>query len=177
LSNFSCEAYFDCTLKKESAFWIILRNDRAFDKYSSILKISKEERSQKVFASFGTFVLDERANLVFKVFQKQQLINMSKEQQNKVYKDNDLCRIKGSLIDSGNEKLIVKIYINDDKSENLIVGNFFLPFHDTNKVMLAGSGYCCMVKSFFANEIEKDLKENKIDFTNEKKNSECCKIF
>ena len=71
------ESYFDIILKGESNFWIVTRSSDVFNKFSAVIKISKEDRCQKVFASFGTFVNDSKGNMFFKVFLKQQLINFS----------------------------------------------------------------------------------------------------
>jgi len=162
-------------LKKESCFWLVLRNDTFLDRFSAILRISKDEKSQRIFASLGTFVLDENSNLIFKIFLKQQMINHS-DQENTVYKENDLIRIKGNVIDTGEDKMIAKLFINDDRMENVIVGKFFLPFTERNKVMIAGNGASCNVKSFFAREKEKSDEAEYI-VTKEKKNCECCRIF
>ena len=71
------ESYFDVILKGESNFWIISRSSDVLNKFSAVVKISKEDRCQKVFASFGTFVNDAKGNMYFKIFLKQQLINFS----------------------------------------------------------------------------------------------------
>lgn len=71
------ETYFDVLLKGESVFWVIMRSNDALDKFSVVIKLSKEDRCQKVFASFGTFVSDSKGTMYFKIFLKQQLINFS----------------------------------------------------------------------------------------------------
>jgi hypothetical protein len=71
------DTYFDVILKGESFFWIILRSSDVLNKFSVVVKLSKEDRCQKVFASFGTFVFDAKGNMYFKIFLKQQLINFS----------------------------------------------------------------------------------------------------
>ena len=144
LKDSTSEIYFDFTLKGDSIFWLILRSNTCFDKFSAILKISKEEKSQKIFASYGTFVFDKNSLMIFKVFLKQQIIDKSMNS-NKVYKENDVSRIKGSIVDNGQEKLLTNIYrtldlilVNDDLNENLIAGSFFLPFIDKYNLMIAG---------------------------------------
>ena len=64
-------------MKGESSLWIITRSDLEFDEYSSIIRISKEDKSQNVHVSLGTFVMDKYNNLIFKIFSKQQLIDYS----------------------------------------------------------------------------------------------------
>jgi hypothetical protein len=66
-------------LKGESVLWLILRTEDKLDEYSSIIKISKEEKSQKMFVSFGTMVAEEdKEELTFKIFTTQQLIDTSR---------------------------------------------------------------------------------------------------
>ncbi len=104
-----CEIFFDITLKRESTFWLILRSNHCLNKHTAVLKITKEDRSQKIFASFGTFVLDKNSDLIFKVFIKQQIINFTSDS-SQIYKENDLSRVKGVVIDNGQDKIVVKIY-------------------------------------------------------------------
>ena len=64
-------------LKGESSFWIVTRSNEILNEYSTIVKITKEDKSQKMFVSLGTFVKDYLDNEVFKIFLKQQLIDSS----------------------------------------------------------------------------------------------------
>jgi hypothetical protein len=66
------------SLRGESTLWIILRTEEKLDEFSSIIKISKDERSQKMFVSFGAFVNEkDKEDLIFKIFTTQQLIDTS----------------------------------------------------------------------------------------------------
>jgi len=66
------------SLKGESMLWLILRTDDKLDENSAIIKISKEDKSQKMFVSFGTMVHEEdREEPIFKIFTNQQLIDTS----------------------------------------------------------------------------------------------------
>ena len=66
------------SLKGESVLWLILRTEEKLDENSAIIKISKEDKSQKMFISFGTFVTEEdKEDLTFKIFTTQQLIDTS----------------------------------------------------------------------------------------------------
>jgi hypothetical protein len=182
------------TLKGESSLWLILRTDDSFDEFSAVIRISKEDKSQNMFISMGTFVKDVHKNLVFKIFSKQQLIDFSSkniyndnhlELKTKSYKESDSCDVRAYILDTGDDKIIAKIIINDSKMENNISSEFFLPFFDRNgRVMIAGSGQQCCVRTFIC---KCNLKFNKIDcvedkntagiFTNEKRNCDCCLIF
>lgn len=64
-------------LKGESSFWLMLRTEEYFDEFSAVIRISKEENSQNIFISMGTYVRDSFKNLILKNFSKQQLIDFS----------------------------------------------------------------------------------------------------
>jgi len=142
------DIYFDVELKGDSNFWLILRSSSTLNKYSSILKFSKENNSQKVFVSLGTFVHDHLGKPIFKVFQKQQLINYNKDK-NKAFVDRDVCQIRANVFDNGDEKIKARIFLNSSNTDNTICGNFFLPIYDKCKIMIAGSGHSCLLKVFF----------------------------
>lgn len=66
------------SLKGESVLWLILRTEEKLDENSAIIKISKEDKSQKMFVSFGAMVQEEdREEPIFKIFSNQQLIDTS----------------------------------------------------------------------------------------------------
>jgi len=65
------------SLKGESSCWIFTRSNDILNTNSAIVRISKEDKSQRLFISLGTFVQDYKDNEVFKIFLKQQLIDNS----------------------------------------------------------------------------------------------------
>ena len=72
------ELTINFSLKGESILWIILRTEDKLDQNSAIIKITKEDKLQKMFISFGTFTSDdENENLTLKIFTTQQLIDIS----------------------------------------------------------------------------------------------------
>jgi len=114
------ELFFDVTLKGESTFWLFLRNNDVFSKYTAVIKIIKEEKCQKTFIHFGTFVVDSKANLIFKTFLKQQLINYAKNK-NKSFYENDYCVVKALVLDVGDEKIVIKVYLNESEIEKILL--------------------------------------------------------
>jgi len=99
-------------LKGESSLWLFTRSDPKieFDKYTTIVKISKEDKSQKCFLTLGTFVYDLRGNKVVKTFMKHQLINYSKTKEK--INEEDFCDFKISVIDAGEDTIITRILCN-----------------------------------------------------------------
>ncbi len=67
------------------------------DEYTAVIKVSKEEKSQKLFLHFGSFVRDNPGNLIFKFFQKQQLIDFGVRPIG--YIENDYSDIKMQIYD------------------------------------------------------------------------------
>jgi len=162
------------TLKGESSIWIFTRSDSniEFDKYTTIIKLSKEDKSQKCFLTLGTFVYDQRGNKTLKTFLRRQLINYNKEKA-KEYYENDYCDFKMSIIDAGEERIHVKVLFNESNIENDIQGDFFLPMFDYSKVMISGSGQSCIVKSFYI----KGFHKIAMQIQGEGKNCECCLVY
>jgi hypothetical protein len=88
---FGIEISANFTLKGESEFWVFSRSsvnlsinafetEKDFDvlnKYSTIIKISKEDKSQKCFISLCILTEDENGDYYFQTFFKRQLINFS----------------------------------------------------------------------------------------------------
>ena len=64
-------------LKGDSYLWIFTRNTNNLDYNTSVIRINKEEKSQRLYASLGTYIKDNDNNLVFKIFTRQQLIDFN----------------------------------------------------------------------------------------------------
>ena len=123
----------------------------------------KIEISQRVNLCLGIFHKNSEGNLTFRIFNKQQLVyseqiykENSKNPKNEKYEKNDTIFINTKIFDTRNQNLLVLSRINESKYENIVRGNFFLPFmEDKYKIMLAGSGDQCKIKSFVCNTIYK----------------------
>ncbi len=73
------------SLKGESSLWIFTRDIR-LNQNSCVIRINKEEKSQRMFISLGTYILDkDNATEVFKVFTKQQLVDFTSKTYNIFY--------------------------------------------------------------------------------------------
>ena len=154
--------------------WLFTRSDTKndFDKFTTILKISKEDKSQKCFFTLSTFVYDLRGNKVLKTFLRHQLINYNKTKSNTYYEE-DYCEFRISIIDAGEDKILSRISLNDSKVENNIQGDFFLPMFDYSKVMIAGSGQSCIIKKCNIRAFHKIGMQ----MQGEGRNCECCSIY
>jgi hypothetical protein len=77
METLSVEINVGCFLIGDSSCWLFNRVENYFDEETFVIKLEKIEKSQKIFASFGTFVMDSQNNLIFKTFVKEQLIDFS----------------------------------------------------------------------------------------------------
>ena len=156
-----------------------------FNKYTSLIKISKEKNSNKCFVSLGIFYEDEndKNKIKYETFLKRQLIDYSEIENINVtssnsiyyYLENDLIDIKIIIIDLGNEKIDAKIFINNNKKFNHIEGKFYLPIIKRSKLLFCGIGQSILVKKLLISNIEKFEDLESVDF--HKKSCTCCNIF
>jgi hypothetical protein len=100
-----------------------------------------------------------------------------------------MCFVKVLVLDTCDDLILTKIFINESKSDNSVVSNFLLPMKGRKRVMIAGNGEKCIIKNFTARNI--DLKkslddsnknENVKSSPNKKlnlceRNPACCMIF
>lgn len=73
--------------------------------------------------------------------------------------ENDLCYIKAIIIDTGDDKIIARLYMNESKRENILIGSFYLPICENRRVMVGGTGMRCHIKSMTVSNM--DLEEVK----------------
>lgn len=67
----------NATLKGESCLWIYTRSVDVINQSTVIIRINKEEKSQRIFISLGTYIKDKDNQNVFKIFSRQQLIDFT----------------------------------------------------------------------------------------------------
>ena len=158
----NCEIKSSFILKGESSFWIFLRSNYSFSISTVAICFSKVEFKQRIHLCLGIFHKNSEGNLTFRILNKHQLIfsdeiyNDNQNPQNEKYEKNDTIYVNTKIFDSGNQNLIVSTKLNESKYENVVKGNFFLPStEEKNKIMIAGSGEQCKIKSFICNTIYK----------------------
>lgn len=100
-----------------------------------------------------------------------------------------MCFVKVLILDTCDDLILTKMFINESKSDNSVVSNFLLPMKGRKRVMIAGNGEKCIIKNFMARNIDlkKSLDESKKNLNennnpNEKlnlceRNPACCHIF
>jgi hypothetical protein len=89
------------------------------------------------------------------------------------------------VVDTCDDKIVVRLKINDSDRENIIFANFYLPIFENRKVMIGGTGRKCKIKSFSVSnvDLEEEKEEMKLfSYDDEKEHEEirrpyCCNIF
>ena len=155
-----------------------------FNKYTSLIKITKESNSNKCYISFGTFYEDKIFGKIFsRIFFKRQLIEFNVNNtysNNYYYIENDICEFNLILLDLGNEEIKTKVSINGSKKTNDTNANFYLPLNKRAKILFCGVGQGINIKDLMINCFKKEDNNNINSngfFSVEKKTCNCCLIF
>ena len=169
----------------EDDIYNIEKND-IFNKYTSLIKISKDMKKGSSFITFGTYYNDKYKNnkLCHKFFLQRQLIDYNEEKNYNEYDDRKEYQTEFNMVinDLGNENINARIYLNKNKKPNDISGNFFLPINKKAKIMIFGMGTGVRLRNVgckIFNKRNENIK-NLIKFESENsapKNCQCCYII
>ena len=169
----------------EDDIYNIEKND-IFNKYTSLIKISKDMKKGSSFITFGTYYNDKYKNnkLYHKFFLQRQLIDYNEEKNYNEYDDRKEYQTEFNMVinDLGNENINARIYLNKNKKPNDISGNFFLPINKKAKIMIFGMGTGVRLRNVgckIFNKRNESIK-NLIKFESENsapKNCQCCYII
>jgi len=169
----------------EDDIYNIEKND-IFNKYTSLIKISKDMKKGSSFITFGTYYNDKYKNnkLCHKFFLQRQLIDYNEEKNYNEYDDRKEYQTEFNMVinDLGNENINARIYLNKNKKPNDISGNFFLPINKKAKIMIFGKGTGVRLRNIgckIFNKRNESIK-NLIKFESENsapKNCQCCYIM
>lgn len=134
-----------------------------FNKYTSLIKISKEAKSNRCFAELGTFYENKvNGKIYYKNFLKRQLIDYSHNNINDkfFYIENDSCEYNITVIDLGEEIIYTKIGMGSDTNFDVIKGNFYLPLNKEAKLLFGGFGDSIRVKNLSIDTLDKKRNDN-----------------
>ena len=155
-----------------------------FNKYTSLIKISKDMKNRTCFITFGTYYNDKSKNnkLCHKFFLQRQLIDYSEEKDLDENKKSYQTEFNMILNDLGDETINTRIFLNKNKKPNDVSGNFFLPINKKAKIMIFGMGTSVRLRDIgckIFNKRNESIK-NLIKFESENsapKNCQCCNII
>jgi hypothetical protein len=93
--------------------------------------------------------------------------------------------MKGVIVDTGDDKMVVRLMMNKSERENIIFANFYIPICENRRVMIGGSGRKCKINSFSVSNIDlqEEKEEMKLFSYDEEKDCEeirrpyCCSMF
>ena len=178
--NYSiCNININCniTLEGESSFWIFLRTKGYFSEDNVIILFNREDYSQYVYITLGTFFLNLNGKLLFRPIIKQQLV-FSKKKKNKNYNfENDKINLNIKIYDEGYENIIIETFLNNKKENNLIKGNFFQQIKDNYSLMFGGKGEEIKLNKLLCEASYKSYYLPIEISNNHVKGCTCCNIF
>ena len=155
-----------------------------FNKYTSLIKIIKDEKFKRCYITFGTFYNDvnENNNLYYKYFLKRQLVDYSNDNLITNNIKEDKSKFNVIITDLGEETINVKIFLNNKEKYNEINGNFFLPINKKAKMLICGKGKSVELKNLVVklfNRRKMGLNAStQFETENDSlKNCECCSIL
>lgn len=96
-----------------------------------------------------------------------------KESKSKEFVDTDICLINLIIIDSFEDKIVCKVYVNSSQIPNDISCDFFFPYEDKTSIMVGGTGMRVILKNLNYSFIDKLQYEDH----NLKNSCDCCFIF
>ena len=141
-----------------------------FNKYTSLIKIMKEKKTNRCNITFGTYYNDPLKNnkLCHKFFFKRQLIDYSEEKKDNINYD-DVSEFQMIINDLGDEVIDARIYMNNNKKPNDMSGNFFIPINKKAKILIFGKGESVRLKEISGKIFNKRNEEikNLIKFESE----------
>lgn len=132
-----------------------------FNKYTTVIVISKEPDSNKNFISFGTYYEDQ-GDKSFKIFAKRQLVDYDKIASDRAQPYSldeskiDTCEFSLFLYDLGKENIQGKIFVNNNTVPNNVSSSFYIPADKRAKFMIAGSGQRVEIKGLEISSISKE---------------------
>ncbi len=156
----------------ESNFYIFTRcRQSEFSEDTAVCCISKELESARKFISFA--VLEKKTNeegFLIKNLKRQEIPH-----QDNYIKPLDLSEIEFVYIDNGDNRCFLFLTKQEQNTNLLMLGDFYLPIQEKSNVMFAGSGDLISIKQFEIKQTKRDSFINYRNMNNE--NIQCCNIF
>lgn len=164
-----------CMFDNDSKF---TSKNQAFNKYTPVIIVMKEDKMNKCTIEFGTFYeLPDSPNPCYKTFLKRQLIDYSSKEKRLSLLETDVYYFNMIIYDYGNEKLWTKIMVNNSGKYNDISASFFIPCNKRGKIMLAGNGQSVEMYKVLINTKDKGDIKQEIYFSMNRQTCSCCSLF
>jgi len=187
LRSLACEIKVAGRLVGESSLWIFTRNtNEEVTPYAPVIILKKEQETQKLHLIFGAVIENsseskEKEKKKFIFFKRQELPGFTFSLQSEQFASTpsidslveDFVDFKLIVIDNGDDKTCLQIYISEKKMLNVMC-NLYVPVLEPSRVMLAGSGNAVYIKELRIRQIDRvaffrsGIREG---------NYECCRIL
>ncbi len=135
LRSLSVEAELNFLMAGESYFYIFSRGREEFSTDMSVCYINKELDSNRKFINFAILQLseDDGVSYIIKTLKKQEI-----PKQENYINNLDICEVRLSFIDNGDNKCYVLIE-NDSKKQLVFMADFYLPTSECSNLMFGGN--------------------------------------
>ena len=153
LRSIGCEMRIAVRLSGDSVLWIMTRGSGIRDPDSVIIKIKKEQDSQRIFLIFGANVGKDNQ---FRFFKKQELPDIGDAGEDWIMQD--FVELKLTVIDNGDDRVFVTAMTSNKRVINMSCNKYIPCFRDSH-IFIAGSGDSVLIKNFSARQIERIFSE------------------
>jgi len=170
----SVQCEINILMSGESNFYIFSRCTENFNNQTVVCYISKELESARKFISFA--ILEENNNkFIIKNLKKQEI-----PRQENYIKALDISEIKFIFVDNGDNKCYVFLDEQEQNSNLILIGDFYVPITQKSNIMFGVSGDLISLKKLI---IKQTVRNSYMSLRNSGKNNtnvpacNCCNIF
>ena len=170
----SVQCEINILMSGESNFFIFSRCTENFNNQTVVCYISKELESARKFISFA--ILEETDNkFIIKNLKKQEI-----PRQENYIKALDISEIKFIFVDNGDNKCYVFLDEQEQNSNLILIGDFYVPITHKSNIMFGVSGDLISLKKLI---IKQTVRNSYMSLRNSGKNNtnvpacNCCNIF
>ena len=175
LRSLSVQCEINILMSGESNFYIFSRCNDNFDNKTLVCYISKELESARKFISFAVLEEGNENNFFIKNIKKQEI-----PRQENYIKALDISEIKFIFIDNGDNKCYVFLDEQEQNSNLILIGDFYIPVTDNCNIMFGVSGDLISLKKLV---IKQTLRNSYMNLRNNGRNNSnvpacnCCFVF
>ena len=171
----SVQCEINILMSGESNFYIFSRCTETFNDQTVVCYISKELESARKFISFAVLEEGNENNFFIKNIKKQEI-----PRQENYIKALDISEIKFIFIDNGDNKCYVFLDEQEQNSNLILIGDFYIPVTDNCNIMFGVSGDLISLKKLV---IKQNVRNSYLNIRNSGRNNNnvpacnCCYIL
>ena len=171
----SVQCEINILMSGESNFYIFSRCTETFNDQTVVCYISKELESARKFISFAILEKSEDNNYIIKNLKKQEI-----PRQENYIKALDISEIKFYFVDNADNKCYVFLDEQEQNSNMILIGDFYIPIIDKCNIMFGVSGDLISLKKLV---IKQTLRNSYMNLRNNGRNNNnvpacnCCFVF